>query len=101
MRIVRSVAGMQRLARSWQRQGLRVGLVPTMGYLHPGHLSLVKHARRIVGAMGKVVVSIYVNPTQFSPTEDFSRYPRDLSRDASLCRDADVDMIFAPADKEM
>jgi pantoate--beta-alanine ligase len=92
---------MQRLARSWQRAGVRVGFVPTMGYLHAGHLSLVHRARELVGAVGKVVVSIYVNPTQFGPQEDLSRYPRDLGRDAWLCRDAGVDVIFAPDDEQM
>lgn len=92
---------MQRLGRGWQRTGVRVGLVPTMGYLHAGHLSLVQRARRLVGPRGKVVVSIYVNPTQFGPTEDFSRYPRDLARDASLCRAEGVDVIFAPNSKQM
>ncbi len=92
---------MQRLGRGWQRTGVRVGLVPTMGYLHAGHLSLVQRARRLVGPRGKVVVSIYVNPTQFGPTEDFSRYPRDLARDASLCRAEGVDVIFAPNNKQM
>ena len=92
---------MQRLARSWQRAGTPVGLVPTMGYLHAGHLSLVQRARRAVGPRGQVVVSIYVNPTQFSPSEDFSRYPRDLRRDAALCRAEGVDVIFAPADADM
>src|SRR5712664_2964077 len=84
MRTVTSVAAMQRLARRWKEQGTRVGFVPTMGYLHEGHLSLVKRARRIVGRDGVVVVSIYVNPTQFGPSEDFNRYPRDLARDKQL-----------------
>jgi pantoate--beta-alanine ligase len=101
MRIVRSVAAMQRLARGWQRAGVRVGLVPTMGYLHAGHLSLVRRARQRVGRGGKVVVSLYVNPTQFAPTEDFSRYPRDLARDAGLCRAEGVDALFAPGDEQM
>lgn len=92
---------MQRLARSWARRGIPVGLVPTMGYLHAGHLSLAQRARRAVGRKGKVVVSIYVNPTQFAPTEDFSRYPRDLKGDAKLCRQAGIDVIFAPSDTEM
>jgi len=92
---------MQRLARAWRRQGVKVGLVPTMGYLHAGHLSLVARARRLVGPSGKMVVSIYVNPTQFGPHEDFSRYPRDLARDTALCKGAGVDVIFAPADGEM
>src|SRR5215470_6076209 len=101
MRIVKSVSAMQRVAQSWQRAGIRVGLVPTMGYLHGGHLSLVHRARRLVGKAGKVVVSIYVNPTQFGPAEDFSRYPRDLEGDLKLCRRAGVDAVFAPTDKEI
>jgi pantoate--beta-alanine ligase len=101
MRVVKSVAAMQRLAKSWRRTGLRVGFVPTMGYLHAGHLSLVQRARRLVGKSGKVVVSIYVNPTQFGPKEDFSRYPRDFARDARLCRWGGVDVIFAPTTQDM
>jgi len=92
---------MQRLALKWRRAGVRVGLVPTMGYLHDGHLSLVQRARRAVGASGRVVASIYVNPTQFAPTEDLARYPRDLARDVKLCRAAGVDVLFTPADAEM
>jgi pantoate--beta-alanine ligase len=92
---------MQRMAKRWQRQGTRVGLVPTMGYLHEGHLSLVRRARKWVTSRGEVVVSIYVNPTQFAPQEDFSRYPRDLKRDAALCRKQGVDVIFAPGDEQM
>jgi pantoate--beta-alanine ligase len=95
------VAAMQRLASNWRRNGISAGLVPTMGYLHAGHLSLVKHARRAVGKNGRVALSIYVNPTQFSPTEDFSRYPRDLRRDLKLCRAEGVDVVFVPADKDM
>jgi pantoate--beta-alanine ligase len=101
MRIVTSVAAMQRLARRWQTQGFRVGFVPTMGYLHAGHISLVKRARQLVGPRGRVVVSIYVNPTQFGPNEDLSRYPRDFARDKKSCRAAGVDVIFAPGDGEM
>ncbi len=92
---------MQPLARRWQRGGARIGFVPTMGYLHDGHMSLVREARRRVGRAGKVVVSIYVNPTQFGPTEDLSRYPRDLKRDLQLCRAAGVDVVFTPNDAEM
>jgi len=92
---------MQRLARQWQRQGDRVGFVPTMGYLHAGHLSLVHEARQQVGRKGKVAVSIYVNPTQFGPKEDLSRYPRDLKRDLKLCRAAGADLVFTPSDAEM
>jgi pantoate--beta-alanine ligase len=101
MRIVSSIAAMQRLARQWQRAGKRISFVPTMGYLHAGHLSLVKRARRAVGQSGVVAVSIYVNPTQFGPNEDFSKYPRDLKRDFKLCREAGVDIVFTPGDKEM
>ena len=72
-----------------------------MGYLHAGHFSLVQRARRSVGNSGKVVVSIFVNPTQFGPKEDFSRYPRDFARDVTLCRRAGVDVIFAPSNDEM
>jgi len=92
---------MQRLAVRWKRAGTRIGFVPTMGYLHAGHLSLVQRARRAVGKNGVVVVSNYVNPTQFGPTEDFSKYPRDLKRDLKLCRGAGVDVVFTPGDKEM
>ena len=92
---------MQRLARQWQRAGRRIGFVPTMGYLHAGHLSLVNRARHATGNNGVVVVSIYVNPTQFGPKEDFSKYPRDLKRDFRLCREAGVDVVFTPADQEM
>jgi len=92
---------MQRLAKKWRREGLLIGLVPTMGFLHAGHLSLVREARSRVGKAGRVVVSIYVNPTQFAPTEDFSKYPRDLKRDLKLLRDEGVDVVFAPEDREM
>jgi pantoate--beta-alanine ligase len=101
MQIVTAPSAMQRLARSWRERRIRVGLVPTMGFLHAGHLSLVARARRLVGRRGKVVVSIYVNPTQFGPNEDLSRYPRDFARDKKLCRDAGVDVIFAPSDAQM
>ena len=87
---------MQRLALRWRRQGHRIAFVPTMGYLHSGHVSLAQRARRLAGPRGKVVVSIYANPAQFGPKEDFSRYPRDLKRDLKLCRDAGVEVVFAP-----
>ena len=99
--MVRSVVSMQRLARCWQAAGLRVGFVPTMGYLHAGHLSLVRRARQAVGKQGKVVVSIYVNPTQFGPREDFSRYPRDLERDRRLAGETGADFLFTPTNEMM
>ena len=101
MQIVSSIAAMQRLTKKWRRAGTRIGFVPTMGYLHAGHLSLVKRARQAVGKSGKVVVSIYINPTQFAPTEDLSKYPRDLKRDLKLCRGEEVDVVFTPSDAEM
>jgi pantoate--beta-alanine ligase len=101
MRVITSVKAMQRLAGKWRKAGASIGFVPTMGYLHEGHLSLVRHARHLAGKRGKVVVSIYVNPTQFGPREDFSRYPRDLKRDFRLCRREEVDVVFAPKDEEM
>jgi pantoate--beta-alanine ligase len=101
MQIVSSIAAMQRLAKKWRRAGTRIGFVPTMGYLHAGHLSLAKRARQAVGKNGKVIVSIYVNPTQFAPTEDLAKYPRDLKRDLKLCREAGVDVVFTPDDADM
>jgi pantoate--beta-alanine ligase len=72
-----------------------------MGYLHAGHLSLVKRARQAIGKNGQLVVSIYVNPTQFAPTEDLSKYPRDLKRDLKLLRELKADVVFTPSDAEM
>lgn len=101
MKIVSPIASMQKLALAWKRAGKKIGFVPTMGYLHAGHLSLVQEARKRVGPKGIVVVSIYVNPTQFAPTEDLSKYPRDLKRDLRLLRAEGADFIFTPSDKEM
>ena len=101
MKVVTSVTAMQRLARTWKRKGAPVAFVPTMGYLHAGHVSLMKRARRLAGKKGIVVASIYVNPTQFAANEDLSRYPRDLPRDKSLCKEASVDVLFVPGDAEI
>ncbi|MBX6342384.1 MAG: pantoate--beta-alanine ligase, partial [Thermomicrobiaceae bacterium] len=85
--------------RAWRRAGAgSLGLVPTMGYLHAGHLALVERAR---GESDRVVVSIFVNPTQFGPQEDFNRYPRDVERDLALLREARVEAVFAPSVVEM
>jgi pantoate--beta-alanine ligase len=97
----KTVAAMQRAALAWRRAGTRIGFVPTMGFLHDGHMSLVRDARRRVGPQGKVVLSIYVNPTQFAPTEDLAKYPRDLRRDYALCRAEGVDAVFLPSDAAM
>jgi len=92
---------MQQLASTWKRKGLPVVFVPTMGCLHAGHVSLVRRARERAGGRGRVVLSIYVNPTQFGPGEDFKKYPRDLKADARTCRRAGVDVLFVPGDREM
>jgi pantoate--beta-alanine ligase len=94
MRVVQSAAAMQRQALAWRREDVKVGLVPTMGALHEGHLELVRRARR---ECRHVVVSIYVNPTQFGPKEDLARYPRPRRQDLEACRRAGVDLVFAPA----
>ena len=101
MKVVSSVGPMQRLALQWKAQRKTVALVPTMGYLHAGHVSLIERARKAVGKKGIVVVSIYVNPTQFAAGEDLSRYPRDLPRDKALCSKAGVDFLFVPTDSEI
>ncbi|HEX6849904.1 MAG TPA: pantoate--beta-alanine ligase [Candidatus Polarisedimenticolaceae bacterium] len=93
MEIVRKVHAMKELARRARAAGRRIGFVPTMGYLHEGHMSLV---RRVKAECDLTVVSIFVNPTQFGPNEDLSRYPRDLARDSDLCVREGVDVIFAP-----
>jgi pantoate--beta-alanine ligase len=92
---------MQKVAKKWKGQGKQIAFVPTMGYLHDGHASLMRRARKIAGTGGVVVVSIYVNPTQFGANEDLARYPRDLPRDKALCRRAGVDLIFLPTDQIM
>jgi pantoate--beta-alanine ligase len=94
MRVVTSPAAMQRQARAW-RGGGRVGLVPTMGALHAGHVALIRRARR---ECARVVVSIYVNPAQFGPKEDLARYPRPRRADLAACRAAGADLVFAPGD---
>jgi len=93
VKLVTSVAGMKALARQWRKDGRRIGLVPTMGYLHQGHLSLIRESRRRTDV---TVVSIFVNPTQFGPNEDFKKYPRDLKKDSAYLRKAGVDCLFHP-----
>ena len=93
MKIVDSMAAIQRQSAAWTRSGEGVGLVPTMGALHEGHLTLIRRARK---ECRRVVVSIYVNPTQFGPKEDLARYPRPRRRDLALCRKEGVDLVFTP-----
>jgi pantoate--beta-alanine ligase len=91
--VVRTVAALRERVASWRRAGERVALVPTMGALHEGHLSLVRLAR---GKAERVVASLFVNPTQFSPAEDFDAYPRDEGRDSQLLAEAGCDLLYAP-----
>lgn len=94
MGVIKRPRHMQQLAARWRRQGLRIGFVPTMGALHEGHLSLIRRAAR---ENDRVIVSIFVNPLQFGPREDFTRYPRPFARDAAMARRAGAAVIFAPA----
>jgi pantoate--beta-alanine ligase len=92
-----------RQIRAWHtvNRGVRCVFVPTMGALHEGHAALIRAAREIAGANGNVVVSVFVNPLQFGPGEDFTKYPRTLVEDLALCRDNGADMIFAPKSEEL
>jgi pantoate--beta-alanine ligase len=93
MKILRRLDEPRAFARAAKARGERLGLVPTMGYLHEGHLSLIREARR---RAERVVVSLFVNPTQFGPKEDLAKYPRDFERDRALCESAGADALFAP-----
>lgn len=96
--IENTVDKVRETVKTWKAQGLSVGLVPTMGYLHEGHQSLIKRA---VQENDRVVVSIFVNPIQFAPNEDLETYPRDLEKDSILCNDTGADLIFHPQPEEM
>ena len=98
MKICYTVDDVRKEVKEWKKQGLSVGFVPTMGYLHEGHRSLMEAARK---ENDKVVVSIFVNPMQFGPTEDLESYPRDLDKDSKLCEGVGVDLIFHPEPEEM
>ena len=97
MKIVSTVKEVREYVSAWKKEGNTVGFVPTMGYLHEGHMSLIDAARE----NGKVVVSIFVNPIQFGPNEDLASYPRDLDHDAKMCEEHGVDLIFHPTVEEM
>lgn len=92
------IAEVRATVKEWKRQGLTVGFVPTMGYLHEGHQSLIRAARE---QNDRVVVSIFVNPMQFGPSEDLAAYPRDLARDCRLCEETGADLLFHPEPGEM
>jgi pantoate--beta-alanine ligase len=98
MKTIKRIRRMQSISSGLKRGGRKIAFVPTMGALHAGHLSLVRRAGRLGDV---VVVSIFVNPTQFGPDEDFARYPRALARDKRLLRELDVDYLFTPSDSEM
>ena len=98
MEIIKTINEARIIVDLWKKEGKSIGLVPTMGYLHEGHESLIKKA---VSDNDKVVVSIFVNPLQFGPNEDLETYPRNIERDLSLCEKNSVDFIFAPEATEM
>ena len=93
-----SVQETREVIGNWKKRGFSVGLVPTMGYLHPGHMSLIERARK---ENDMVVVSIFVNPIQFGPNEDLDKYPRDMAHDREVCEKAGAELIFAPQPSEM
>ena len=97
MQVVKTIDEVRKIVCEWKKQGLSVGFVPTMGYLHEGHQSLIKRSTE----NDRTVVSIFVNPIQFGPNEDFAAYPRDLERDTLKCEEAGADLIFAPKASEM
>ena len=98
MQIATTVAEAKAITRAWKLAGETIGLVPTMGYLHEGHASLIKRACE---ENDHVVVSVFVNPTQFAPTEDLDSYPRDFERDCALCESIGADLVFHPEPSEM
>ena len=96
--LINSIDDVRDNIKKWKKEGLTIGLVPTMGALHAGHASLIKKAKE---TCDKVVVSVFVNPIQFGPNEDFDKYPRTLESDTSLCEEYGADIIFAPTAREM
>ena len=98
IRIISSPAEVQAIAKEWKKQGYSIGLVPTMGYLHDGHRSLI---HRACAENDRVIVSVFVNPIQFGPTEDLETYPRDLEADTALCASEGVNIVFHPEPEDM
>lgn len=97
MQIINNIKDLKNIIKKWKNQGLSIGYVPTMGYLHEGHLSLIKKASK----NDKIIVSIFVNPMQFGVNEDLATYPRDLERDAKLCENEGVAVLFTPSVEQM
>ena len=98
MQVIKQIEQLKQVVRDAKRQGKTVGLVPTMGYLHEGHLTLMRRARQ---EQGLVIATLFVNPLQFGPQEDYADYPRDLARDCELAESTGIDVLFAPAVDEM
>lgn len=98
MKLVKTKKEVRNIVKEWKKQGLTVGLVPTMGYLHEGHASLIDAS---VKENDRTVVSVFVNPMQFSPNEDLESYPRDINHDSTLCEEHGADLIFNPEPEEM
>ena len=98
MKVTKTVEETRAIVKAWKKEGLTIGLVPTMGYLHEGHASLIRKCRE---QNDKVVVSVFVNPTQFGPNEDLASYPRDFDRDSALCQTLGADLIFHPEPEDM
>ena len=93
IKVVHTIAEVKETVAKWRKKGYTVGLVPTMGFLHAGHQSLIKKS---VEENDRTVVSVFVNPTQFGPNEDLEAYPRDLERDTALCETTGANLIFNP-----
>ena len=98
MQVTKTIKATREQIREWKKAGYTIGLVPTMGFLHEGHASLIRKCRE---ENDKVVVSVFVNPTQFGPNEDLEDYPRDFERDCALCESIGADLIFHPEPEEM
>ena len=96
--LVNKITDLRDIVLNWKKEGYSIGLVPTMGALHAGHISLIKEAKK---HCSKVVVSVFVNPIQFGPSEDFDKYPRTLEKDVEACSAQGVDVVFAPTPAEM
>ena len=97
MQVIENINEIKSIVKEWKKQNLSIGFVPTMGFLHSGHLSLIKAARK----HDKLVVSIFVNPLQFGANEDLDKYPRDLQKDSALCEKEGVDVLFVPSVAQM